>query len=126
MGATMMVVILQLIRFGLIGVSLYMLYLAVQEFPTHSDWLMLSALVLNVVYLIAIPRLSRLMKTSFDAKFASTERGHRPERAYRDVHWPVLEAPNTAPSQASDVVISPDDSVGHRLALRLTLREVAP
>ena len=125
----MMVVILQLIRFGLIGVSLYMLYLAVQEFPTHSDWLMLSALVLNVVYLIAIPRLARLMKQWFDAgnyKLASTERGYEPERAYRDVHWPVLEAPNTAPSQASDVVISPDDSVGHRLALRLTLREVAP
>ena len=117
-----MVVILQLIRFGLIGVSLYMLYLAVRE----PDWLMLSALVLNLVYLIATPRLSRLMKTWFDAKLASTERGYGPERAYRDVHWPVLEAPNTAPSQASDVVISPDDSVGHRLALRLTLKEVAP
>ena len=114
-----MVVILQLIRFGLIGVGLYMLYVAIQD----PDWLMLSALVLNLVYLIAIPRLARLMKQWFDAKFASTERGHGP--ASRDVHWPVLEAPNTAPSQTSDVVISPDDSVGHRLALRLTLREVA-
>ena len=113
----MMVVILLLIRFGLIGVSLFMLYVAVRD----PDWLMLSALVLNLVYLIAIPRLSRLMKQWFDA---STERGHAP--ASRDVHWPVLEAPNAAPSQASDVVISPDDSVGHRLALRLTLREVAP
>jgi hypothetical protein len=118
----MMVVILQLIRFGLIGVSLYMLYVAVQA----PDWLMLSALVLNLVYLFAIPRLSRLMKQWFDAKLASTERGHGPGRAYRGVHWPVLEAPNTVPSQASDVVISPADSVGHRLALRLTLREVAP
>jgi hypothetical protein len=114
----MMVVILQLIRFGLIGVSLYMLYVAVQE----PDWLMLAALVLNLVYLVAIPRLSRLMKQWFDAKLASTERGHGP--AYRDERWPLLVAPNTARSQGSDVVVSPDDS-GRRLALRVTLREVA-
>ena len=117
-----MVVILQLIRFGLIGVSLYMLYVAVRE----PDWLMLSALVVNLVYLFAIPRLSRLMKLWFDArnyKFASTERRHG--RAYRDERWPVLELPNTAPGQGSEVVTSQDDN-GHRLALRLTLREVAP
>jgi len=104
----MMVVILQLIRFGLIGVSLYMLYLAVRE----PDWLMLSALVLNLVYLIATPRLSRLMKTWFDAKLASTERGHGP--AYRDERWPLLEVTHTAPGQGSDVVISPDDSAQRR------------
>jgi hypothetical protein len=114
-----MVVILQLIRFGLIGVGLYMLYVAIQD----PDWLMLSALVLNLVYLIAIPRLSRLMKLWFDARNASTERDHGP--AFRDVHWPLLEAPNTAPGQGSDVVTSQDDS-GHRLALRLTFRELAP
>ncbi|HWT78679.1 MAG TPA: hypothetical protein VN648_07730 [Candidatus Methylomirabilis sp.] len=117
-----MVVILQLIRFGLIGVSLYMLYVAVRE----PDWLMLSALVVNLVYLFAIPRLSRLMKLWFDArnyKLASTERRHG--RAYRDERWPVLELPNTAPGQGSEVVTSQDDN-GHRLALRLTLREVAP
>jgi len=117
-----MVMILQLIRFGLIGVSLYMLYVAVRE----PDWLMLSALVVNLVYLFAIPRLSRLMKLWFDArnyKFASTERRHG--RAYRDERWPVLELPNTAPGQGSEVVTSQDDN-GHRLALRLTLREVAP
>ena len=106
----MMVVILQLIRFGLIGVSLYMLYLAVRE----PDWLMLSALVLNLVYLIATPRLSRLMKTWFDAKLASTERGDGPERAYRDERWPLLEVTHTAPGQGSDVVISPDDSAQRR------------
>ena len=117
-----MIVILQLIRFGLIGVSLYMLYVAVRE----PDWLMLSALVVNLVYLFAIPRLSRLMKLWFDArnyKFASTERRHG--RAYRDERWPVLELPNTAPGQGSEVVTSQDNN-GHRLALRLTLREVAP
>ena len=125
-----MVVILQLIRFGLIGVSLYMLYLAVQEFrpyPDWQEWLMLSAIVLNIVYLVAIPRLSRLIKRWFDArnyKLASTERDHGPGRAYRDEHWPLLEVTNTAPGQGSDVVISQDDS-GHRLALRVTLREVA-
>jgi hypothetical protein len=32
----MMIVILQLIRLGLVG--LYMLYVAVQEFPKHPDW----------------------------------------------------------------------------------------
>jgi hypothetical protein len=120
----MMVVILQLIRFGLIGLSLYMLYVAVQE----SDWLMLSALVLNLVYLIAIPRLSRLIKRWFDArnyKLASTERGHEPERAYRDERWPLLEVTNTALGQGSDVVASQDDN-GHRLALRVTFREVTP
>jgi hypothetical protein len=121
----MMVVILQLIRFGLIGLSVYMLYVEVQEFrpyPDWQEWLMLSAIVLNIVYLVAIPRLSRLIKRWFDAR-TSTDRDDGP--AYRDVHWPVLEAPNTAPSQASDVVTSQDHS-GHRLALRLTLREVAP
>ena len=121
-----MVVILQLIRLGLIGVGFYMLYVAVQEFPEHPDWLMLSALMLNLVYLFAIPRLSRLMKLWFDArnyKFASTERRHG--RAYRDERWPVLELPNTAPGQGSEVVTSQDNN-GHRLALRLTLREVAP
>jgi hypothetical protein len=119
-----MVVILQLIRFGLIGVSLYMLYLAVQEFrpyPDWQEWLMLSAIVLNIVYLVAIPRLSRLMKQWFDTR-TSTERGHGP--GYRDERWPVLEAPNTAPGQGSDVVTSQDG--GHRLALRLTFRELAP
>jgi hypothetical protein len=85
MGATLMVVILQLIRFGLIGVSLYLLYVAVQQ----PEWLMLSAIVLNIVYLVAIPRLSRLMKQWFDGR-KSTKRGHRTE------HWPELEAPNTA------------------------------
>ena len=106
-----MVVILQLIRFGLIGVSLYMLYVAVQA----PDWLMLSALVVNLVYLFAIPRLSRLMKLWFDArnyKLASTERGHGP--AYRDERWPLLEVTHTAPGQGSDVVISPDDSAQRR------------
>jgi hypothetical protein len=61
----MMVVILHLIRFGLIGVSLYMLYLAIQEFRSYPDWrewLMLSALVFNLVYLFAIPRLSLLIQ----------------------------------------------------------------
>jgi hypothetical protein len=117
----MMVVILQLIRFGLIGVSLYMLYVAIQE----PDWLMLPALVLNLVYLIAIPPLSRLMKLWFDAKLASTERGHGPGRAYRDDRWPLLEVTKTAPGQGSDVVTSQDDN-GHRLAMRVTLRELAP
>jgi hypothetical protein len=108
----MMVVILQLIRFGLIGVGLYMLYVAVQG----PDWLMLAALVLNLVYLIAIPRLSRLMKQWFDAQ---------EQELQARKHWPVLELPNTAPGQGSDVVTSQDDS-GHRLALRVTFREVAP
>jgi hypothetical protein len=115
----MMVVILQLIRFGLIGLSLYMLYVALQEFPEHSDWqdwLMLSALVLNLVYLFAVPRLSRLMKLWFDAQERELQARKR---------WPLLEVTNTAPGQGSDVVTSKDDN-GRRLALRVTFREVAP
>lgn len=122
-----MVVILQLIRFGLIGVSLYMLYVAVQGFrpyPDWQEWLMLSIIVLNIVYLIAIPRLSRLIKRWFDARnYKSTERDHGPGTAYRDERWPLLEGTNTAPGQGSDVVISQDNG-GHRLALRVTLKEV--
>jgi hypothetical protein len=115
-----MVVILHLIRLGLIGVGLYMLFVAAREFPTHPDWLMLAALVLNFVYLIAILRLSRLIKRWVDARnYKSTERGDGPERAYRDERWPLLEVTNTAPGQGSDVVTSQVDS-GHRLALRLT------
>ncbi|MBV9239250.1 MAG: hypothetical protein JOZ94_25715 [Xanthobacteraceae bacterium] len=114
-----MVLILQLIRFGLIGVSLYVLYVAVRG----PDWLMLSAIVLNLVYLIAIPQLSRLIKRWFDA--TNYKRDHGPERARRNEHWPLLEAPNMAPGHGSDVVISQGD-IAHRLALRLTLREAAP
>jgi antibiotic biosynthesis monooxygenase (ABM) superfamily enzyme len=113
----MMVVILQLIRLGLIGVGFYMLYVAVQEFPEHPDWLMLSALMLNLVYLFAIPQLSRLMKLWFDAQEQKLQARKR---------WPLLEVTNTAPGiMGSDVVTSQDDS-GHRLALRVTLKEVAP
>ena len=127
-----MVVILQLIRFGLIGLSLYMLFVAAQEFrpyPDWQEWLILSAIVLNLVYLIAIPGLSRLIRRWFDArnyKLASTERDHGSGRASRDEHWPLLEVTDTAAGiTGSDVVTSQADN-GHRLALRVTLREVAP
>ena len=113
----MMVVVLKLIRLALIGVGLYMLYLTVREFPAHPDWLMLSALLLNLVYLFAVPRLSRLMKLWFDAE----EQELQTRKACRS-----LEVTNTTPGiMESDVVTSQDDS-GHRLALRVKLREVAP
>jgi hypothetical protein len=92
--------------FGLIGLGLYMLYAAVHELPKHpdwQDWLMLCAVVLNLVYLLAVGRLSRLMKLWFDAEVTNTATG----------------------IMGSDAVTSQDDS-GHRLALRVTLREVAP
>jgi hypothetical protein len=94
-----------------------MLYVAVQEFPEHPDWLMLSALMLNLVYLFAIPRLSRLMKLWFDAQEQEFQARKR---------LPLLEVTNTSPGvRGRDVATSQADS-GHRLALRVTLKEVAP
>jgi hypothetical protein len=101
-----MVVTLQSIRLGLIGLGFYMLYVAVQELPKHpdwQDWLMFCAVVLNLIYLFAVGRLALLMKLWFDAKVTTTAAG----------------------IMGGDVVTSQDDS-GHRLALRLTLREMAP
>jgi membrane protein YdbS with pleckstrin-like domain len=116
-GATIMVVVLNLIRLALIGVGLYMLYLTAREFPAHPDWLMLSALLLNLAYLFAVPRLSRLMKLWFEAE---------EQELKTRTPCPLLEVTNTAPGiMESDVVASQDHS-GHRLALRLKLREVAP
>jgi hypothetical protein len=112
-----MVVILHLMRFGLIGVGLYMLYLTVRGFPTHPDWLMLSALVLNLAYLFAVPQLSRLMKLWFDAEEQELQVRKR---------WPVLEVTNTAPGITGSEVVTSQDDGGHRLALRVTLREMAP
>ena len=113
----MIIVILQMVRLALIGVGLYMLYLNVREFPAHPDWLMLSALVLNLAYLFAVPRLSGLMILWFDAE---------EQEAQSRKPWPFLGLINTTRGiMGKDVVTSQDDS-GHRLALRVTFREVAP